>query len=110
MKQACHLCIVLSFVSTITVPTSILAQGSLELKNNEMAILTINGAPVGIQSNLGFMKLKSDDPPECRVYLGDQFPAPQRIKLDETLRIKVEGDKDIAIQCKGEDGIVVRRE
>ena len=83
--------------------------GGINVEDGKPVIVKVCGGPVGIESN--FKKERYvDEPKMCYISYGVIPGHEVKIKIGETLRIKVIGDDDIVVLCNGEKGITISRE
>jgi hypothetical protein len=101
---------ILNCLAVVLITSSPLsAESTITLKNEEPAILNIYGAPIGIRSDLSSLFARGDPLP-CNVYIGVFPMGSLKIEHNKSMVIKVEGEKNISILCKGEDGVVITRD
>jgi len=99
MKKMSTICAGVLMSLLVSLPA--LGGGSIKLKNGQPVVFEVLGAPVVICSRVNEYSV------DCLINTNNTG---SRVKLGETLRIKVIGDKDIIVQCNGEKGITISRE
>ena len=88
------------FCFTISASSLAFSSDETVVKDGRPAIVKVFGAPVGIESNF-FKELYVDESKMCHISYGVIPRHTVKIKLGETLRIKVIGDADIVVRCNG---------